>query len=611
MSRNQIRRLAFACAWALAVAAAAAVAYRVAFERARAELHAKASQQLAADAGELQSALEKFETLPFVMALDPQVADGLQHPDDRAAVLALDRFLADVQRHARLAAAYVVLPSGLTIAASNWDQAQTFVGNNYRFRPYMRSALEGLTGRFYGIGTTTSAPGYFLAQPVFAPGAAAAVQRPVLGAVVIKLQLDDFERSWANDDDAVALIDANGVLFLGNRPGWKYRSLAPLDADALRAIRETHQYQDQDVTRPLAAVAAGPETDRIAQPVGPLGWRLARFASVEPARRAARSAALAGALLAVIAGLLAFVVVQRRQHARVAAASRQALVEASQRLEERIAARTHDLVAANQDLELRYRQVRDAQQLLRDTQTELIQAGKLGMLGQMAAGVTHELNQPLTAMQVFADNAAAFVERGELAAARENLGHISDACARMGALVGQLKTFARKSQGVPGPVDLALSIENAARLLRNDIEQRGAQLEIRIARPVRVVGDAIRVEQVLINLMRNALDAVGAGAVRRIRVSLDAGTCATVRIADTGPGIPPDVREHLFEPFFTTKPSGAGLGLGLAISSSIVQAMDGALEVARAPEGGAEFILTLPLLETTPAEATAPGVPLP
>ncbi|HEX7638305.1 MAG TPA: ATP-binding protein, partial [Burkholderiaceae bacterium] len=137
-----------------------------------------------------------------------------------------------------------------------------------------------------------------------------------------------------------------------------------------------------------------------------------------------------------------------------------------------------------------------------------------------------------------------------------------------------------------------------------DFEQAGATLEIVIEQPAVVLGDAIRVEQVLINLVRNALDAVRPCATRRVRVTVGAGDEATVRIADTGPGLSAEVRAHLFEPFFTTKPSGAGLGLGLAISSSIVQAMAGTLTAGDAPCGGAEFVLALPLQAAVPAQET-------
>ena len=234
--------------------------------------------------------------------------------------------------------------------------------------------------------------------------------------------------------------------------------------------------------------------------------------------------------------------------------------------------------------------------MLRSTQDELVQAGKLAMLGQMAAGVTHELNQPLAAIRGFADNARAYLERGQAEQASANLGHISDASARMGAIIGQLKGFARRSDTV-ARIDIAQSVRASAFLLQSEFRRCGAELELHgETDSIEVAGDTVRLEQVFINLLRNALDAVEDAAVRKVGITLDRHQgWARVRIADSGPGIPGDVAAHLFEPFFTTKPSGKGLGLGLAISSSIVQAMNGQLSAANGAQGGAEFEVRLPL----------------
>jgi len=599
MLTPRFRHFAFAVAWLAATAVVAMATWEFTYRRARDGLRANAAVQLVADAGAVQSALEKFETLPFVMSLQPAVSEALLHPASQDGIEALDRYLFEIQQRARIAAAYVVQADGLTIAASNARQPQTFVGNNYRFRPYMQSAVRGSTGRFYGIGTTTAEPGYFLAQPVLAASAPASpAASAVLGAVVIKIDLQDFEKSWPIEADPVALVDANGVVFLSNIADWKYRSIAPLSAAAREQIRLTQQYTGKQVDRVLVPGPRWATQDRVVQPVGVLGWRLIRFVSVDGARRAAASAAVAASLSLGIAGLLALVIDQRRRHRKVAAASRRALERASAQLEQRIAERTQELVRANSDLEQRYREVHATEQLLRATQSELIQAGKLAMLGQMAAGMTHELNQPLTALRVFADNAIAFLDLGDASSARENLGHIANAAGRMGRLIGQLKGFARKSPGSTCTVDLATSIENSALLLRSDFAEADASLEVHVEQAAVVIGDPIRVEQVLINLMRNALDAVKDGAVRRVVVTLSTNGRAMLRISDSGPGISPQVREHLFEPFFTTKPSGAGLGLGLAISASIVQAMSGELLVSEGDEGGAAFTVLLPLAET-------------
>ena len=591
--------------WLAMAAVACALLARWSFERARDEAAIVALARLTADAGELQSALEKFETLPFVVSLQSEVTHGLQHAQDANAIGALNRYLVKVQRHAKVGAVYVLDSAGLTIAASNWDRRQTFVGNNYRFRPYAQSALAGQTGRFYGIGSTTAEPGYFLSQPVVLTDAALnagnAERGTVIGAVVIKLNLQDYEKSWPLNEGAVALVDHNGVIFLSNLPAWKYHGIHALDTAAQAAIAQTRQYADYRI-EPLNLAAPALDTGHFfAQRVGGLDWRLMRFVPEAAARRAAWNAAAAGLLLSIIAGLLAFLLWQRREHRHSAAAGRRALVEAASELESQIALRTRDVVAINQALEQRLAQVHETEQLLRHTQTELIQAGKLGMLGQMAAGMTHELSQPLTALRAFADNATLFIDRGDIGSARENLAHIEDACLRMGRLVGQLKAFARKSPGVPEPFDLAPSIENAARLLRSNFEGANATLTIRIHRVARVVGDSIRMEQVLINLIRNGLDAVRACERRQVDVELDADDLhALLRIADSGPGIAPQARDHLFEPFFTTKPPGEGLGLGLAISSSIVQAMEGTLSVSNAPGNGAVFTLRLPLYQELP-----------
>ena len=595
------RRSSIAVAWLVATLLLCGATYHWTHARALGESQSKASRQVAGFGLALQNELEKYETLPFVMSLHVQVAQALLKPAAADRVNALNLYLAEVQKRALISAAFVVDVSGLTIAASNWNQQVNFVGQNYWFRPYVQRALSGGVGRFFAIGSTTGEPGYFLAHPVFAPTPwphANALRDDPIGVVVIKIDLEGFERYWASSDEPVVLADENGVIFLSNVPALKYRSLAPLGPEARRAIEASQQYTGHALA-PLAADRGGrrPDANSVSRPVGKLGWNLMLFTRTTAADEVALHSAVAAALLASIAGLVAYSAYQRREHLRTSLMARQALSEASEQLEQRIASRTHDLVRANAELEQRYRQLQQAEQLLRQTQTELVQAGKLGMLGQMAAGMTHELNQPLAAMQAFADNAVAFIDRADVASARANLAHISDACTRMSHIIRQLKGFARKSEGSVGPVDLAQSIRNSALLVGSDYAQRGAALDIQVRQQARVVGDSVRVEQVLINLLRNALDAVEHCDEKRVRVELDAALHhAVVRIIDTGPGLAPQVRERLFEPFFTTKPSGQGMGLGLAISSSIVQAMSGELLAGNAPGGGAEFILKLPLL---------------
>jgi two-component system C4-dicarboxylate transport sensor histidine kinase DctB len=555
--------------------------------RARADLRLQGQRQLQLMAPDLQSLLQKYETLPFVLGFQPDLIEALAHPSDTAAITRLNSTLQTIQRQAKVGAIYVMDRDGLTIGASNWDQPLGFVGKNFSYRPYFDAALHGRAGRFYGIGTSTSEAGYFIAQPVYRNGSAGG---PVAGVVAVKISLADFERTWRSSDDAIVLADRSGVIFLSNRPDWIYRSLQALDAATEQQLAHTQQYMGQRIT-PLA----GHPDLFVTQSVGQLGWQLMLFPRQTRVLRTGLQWASAAALLLACGALSGWALHQRRRRLEERRESRAALQKAAAELDDKIVERTRQLRTTNQHLESKYAKLQETEHLLRSTQNELVQAGKLAMLGQMATGITHELNQPLAAIRAFADNARIFLERGQGEQVAGNLGHISEASARMGAIIGQLKGFARKDETV-APVELARSVRASAFLLESEFRRHDVSLDIDAVDGLKVSGDSVRIEQVLINLLRNALDAVETGERREVAIRLERdGDYALVSISDSGAGIPEQVAAHLFEPFYTTKPSGKGLGLGLAISSSIVQAMNGQLAAHNQPGGGARFELRLPL----------------
>lgn len=572
----------------MACAAVIAGAFHLGSRRAHADVMEQGSRQLQLMAPDLQSLLERFETLPFVLGQQHEVADALAHADDPAVVARMNASLQAIQRQARVGALYLMDRKGLTIAASNWDQPLGFVGKNFSYRPYFSEALAGRAGRFYGIGTNTGEAGYFIAQPVYRHGGAGG---PIDGVIVVKITLDEFESTWASSEDPIVLADRSGVIFRTNRPAWRYHSLHPLPAATRAELARTQQYMGQAIA-PLAE-PTGPYVTRA---VGRLGWQLMLFPGRERALRAGIQWAAGAALLLACAGVSGWALHQRRRRLQERMESRAALQRAARDLERRIQERTEELSETNRHLAQKYAKLQEAERLLRSTRDEFVQAGKLAMLGQMAAGMTHELNQPLAAIRAFADNARTFLARGMPEQADGNLGHISDASARMGAIIAQLKGFARKDEAIAS-VDLARSVQASAFLLESEFKRRGARLDIDTgAAPLHVTGNAVRIEQVLINLLRNALDAVDGAAEKRVWVAMaQEDGAAVVRIRDSGPGISEQVAAHLFEPFFTTKPSGQGLGLGLAISSSIVQAMNGRLGAHNPEGGGAQFELRLPL----------------
>jgi two-component system, NtrC family, C4-dicarboxylate transport sensor histidine kinase DctB len=593
--------------WLIGTLMACTWVHQWAHGRAQIESTNKAARQVSAFGLALENELEKYETLPFAMSLHIDVAQGLLNSKNPERLTVLNQYLSNVQKRAQITAAFVTDHTGLTIAASNWQATPTFVGERYGFRPYLQAALKGAVGRLFAVGTTSGEPGYFLAHPVYAPETKThdAVGLPI-GVVVIKIKLEEFERYWSSVDEPVALVDEKGVIFLSNLDSLKYRTLSPLSAEVLKEIHTARQYDDHELTPLFFDHRRQPQfSSYVEKSVGQIGWRLRFFVSPVAADELAWHSTIAVGLVSSIAGLIAFSVYQRRERARTELLARQALSEASETLEQRIASRTIDLVGANTELRRRYGQLKRAELLLRQTQNELIQAGKLGMLGQMAAGMTHELSQPLAAVQAFTDNAVAFIDLADTASARSNLEHINDACLRMSHIIRQLKSFARKSDDQVGAVDLAQAISNATLLVRSDYTQQGVTLHIQVKNEAQVMGDMVRVEQVIINLLRNALDAVKMCEEKTVHVELSASThSAQIRIMDSGPGLPPQVRERLFEPFFTTKPAGQGLGLGLAISSSIVQAMEGELLAGNGILGGATFILKLPILNSSSQEKT-------
>jgi two-component system C4-dicarboxylate transport sensor histidine kinase DctB len=232
---------------------------------------------------------------------------------------------------------------------------------------------------------------------------------------------------------------------------------------------------------------------------------------------------------------------------------------------------------------------------LREAQEGLVHAAKMAALGQMSAAMAHEINQPLTAMQMQLGSLRLLLDSGRQADVREGLQRIDGLLQRMAGLTGHLKTFARKSPaGLSERLRLSDVLEQALQLLAPRIRSEHVELNCEIEHDAMVLGDAIRLEQVLLNLLHNALDAMASAESRQlhIRIQRQADTCL-LSVADSGGGIAAEALAHVFEPFFTTKPVGAGLGLGLAVSYGIVRELGGSLEAANG-ERGAIFTLRLP-----------------
>lgn len=577
--------------------------------------------------------LQKYESMPYVLSQQGELIDLLSHPDDARRVQSVNDYLKRVREKTEPLTVYLLNSKGRAIASSNWSEAGTFVGQDYSFRPYFLQAMQRQAGRFYGVGTTTAEPGYFLSYPLFARDAdrsatSLAAQGPI-GVVVVKISLRDLEQAWSEGADAVALADADGVVFLSSDSNWRYRTLAPLAADTQQRLLQTRQYGDSTLqtlpmrpSRPAwsSEMLAAAYTDLIhfagrgqaspllmqAAEVGPLSWKLLLFSSTEAAFTGARNVAVATALAFALAALLIFTLWLRRSRLQERQAARIELQRINDELEMRIAERTQVLVDANTRMESKLSELSEAERMLRATQDHAIQAGKLAVLGQMSAGIVHEIAQPLTAMRILSENARKLLAIEEFAEAAGNMTEIGDLCRKAGSIVGQLKGFAQKSVETFEPVRVDQVIADAATLVRREGENAGVEFDVRpTSRPVWVSGNSVRLEQVLINLLRNSIDAMKDSARKCISIRMELDERHVVlRVRDTGSGIPPQAIGRLFEPFFTTKAAGHGLGLGLAISASIVQAMHGEMHATNHAEGGAEFTLKLPLAPAHPERET-------
>jgi two-component system C4-dicarboxylate transport sensor histidine kinase DctB len=552
----------------------------------------------------LESALAKYDYLPGIVALRQEVVALLRSPAAPGLQQSVNLYLSEVNTEAHSAVLYVLDTRGLTLAASNWNEEASFVGMDLSYRPYFHDAVEHGTGRFYGIGTTSGKPGFYYSQAIRDHG-------QVIGVAAVKVSLDHVEQAWSGGGDIALVVDASGVVFLASDPEWKFKTFGPLQPAAAAAIERSRQYAGVRLA-PLALAAEAPAIDgarvvamadggprrrylELAHPTPEPTWRLILLADYSPVNVLVRNTVAFTAVALAFVFLLFLYLHQRRRAINASLAAKGALQRAHDELERKVAERTADLVAANEQLGREVTERQRAEHVLREAQDGLVQAGKLAVLGQMAAGITHELNQPLAALRTLSDNARLLLAKARTDDVRNNLTLISQLTDRMAKITGQLKAFARKSRLHLGPVSVRRVLGNVQALLEQRLRTEGVtMIEDWSEDDVEVRAEGNRLEQVLVNLIVNALDAMHDAPIRRLEVSVRERTGrVSIAVRDTGAGIAPDLLARIFEPFFTTKAPGAGLGLGLAISAGIIREFGGSLVAANRSQGGAEFTIEL------------------
>ena len=547
----------------------------------------EARQNARAHASLLESELQKFRLLPQVLTEFPDVRSALADDSD-AASRRLDRELEQLAARTDAAVIYVIDAQGNTIAASNWRQATSFVGQNYRFRPYFRGAMAAGEAELFALGTVSGRPGLFLARRVDADRA--------LGVIVVKVEFDKLEAKWADSAAATLLTDGAGIVVMSSNPRWRFRSFDSISAAAQKRLRDTRSYgaaplaplpirrSDGDVR--VAAADSELSFRQADEKISLPGSTLRLLQPAQPARDSANATARVLFLILLIlvgAAIVALLRLVERQAMRAAA---------QEALEREVAARTLDLRSANAELQQASQRQAETDRRYRAAREELAQASRLGSIGQITAGVAHEINQPIAAIRTFAENGLAFLDRNQSEKARGNLDTIVDLTARVGAITNELRNFARRQPRSIGPVSLQSAIDGTQLLIGDRLRAAGIAVEIAADDADRSVhADRIRLEQVLVNLLQNAADALAGRGAPRILLRTHGDDPVHVDICDNGPGVAANLLPQLFTPFVTGRPDG--LGLGLAIASDIMAEFGGSLALIPSPLGGAGFRLTL------------------
>ncbi|WP_176036194.1 sensor histidine kinase [Brucella tritici] len=549
----------------------------------------------------LRAVLDKQRALPLVLSKDKALEAALQDKTS-ATINPLNEKLETLAQGTQAAVIYLVGMDGIAIAASNWRGPTSFVGNDYKFRPYFHEALKNGDAEYFALGNVSNRPGLYISRRIDGPNGP-------LGVIVVKLEFDRLENDWNNAGRPTFVTDERNIVLITSLSSWRFMTVGSIGQEQLQSIRDSLQFGNAPLTAlPLAVKSIGggdvllidallPGNARnteflaIRSTVPSTPWQMYSLAPIRPQITAAMREArlftfIVLATIATVAGLL----LRRRQKiaARIADAQRR-----QAELEERVEERTRDLSSARDRLQAEISDHRRTETMLQGVQQDLVHANRLAIMGQVAAGVAHEINQPVATIRAYADNAKTFIERKHLSDATENLDEIAALTDRIGTITGDLKALARKGRSPSEPTSLSQVISGALVLLRSRFSGRMDQLDIALPpSELHVIGQSLRLEQVFINLFQNALEAVDLkendGRIEvRTQVNDDK---VIITVSDNGPGMPQHIRDNLFSPFNTSKEKG--LGLGLVIVKEIITDYGGTIS-AESSAAGTSFRIEL------------------
>jgi two-component system C4-dicarboxylate transport sensor histidine kinase DctB len=612
-------------AWlaALVFVGGSAVLGYLSFERnAVDDLQTNVSHRLELFSSAVEGMIQRLEHVPATVQLSEEVQRLFHGPRNAALRQQADRYLQRLNAFMGGIAIYVLDERGAIVASSSSARLDAVPETDFSFRPYFLEALSGRVGRHFAISLIGRRPAYFVSHPI-RDGA------KVVGVAVIMINLDPINQIWDMLGGPALLADTNGVVILSSDPDWIYTTLQDLPIERRVDLQLNRMYDQMPLQRfPLPVrLKVNPDTLAIqgdmvranrylgfteveqivsGRSINGMDWRVMLFTDVAEAQKGALVAGGVSAVGAAFVVLLVLFAAQRRRIGRHRRESERLLEQANLSLEHKVGERTAALTAANAQLKREVAERKQTEATLRSTQDELVHSAKMAVLGRIAAGIAHELTQPLGGVRTFAGNAMEFAKRQDLESVQQNLSIIARLTERMGTIIHPLRSFARRTEPSLSFVDVGQSIADALFLYQTQLAHLGVTVDNRtLGQDLPAWCDAHRLEQVLVNLIGNAIDAMADAPVKQLTLAaerapaLQEAAAADGRayglrldIEDTGCGLPPDFSSHLFEPFYTTKQKG--LGLGLTISRDIVQDFGGAIRAWNRHGPGACFSIYLP-----------------
>lgn len=521
----------------------------------------------------LMSELQRNSIVPQLLARDPDLIFALQN---RNYSLSTQRLLSFVDE---IGAASLMLldGNGRTVAATDRNR----LGEAHSTLPYFVNAMR-TNGTIFTV-SDRQAGGY-----AFVYSRKVEMNGEALGVITVEVDMPKLERGWAGVSDAVLVTDSQGQIILSTEPRW--RGLIEQEALMLqsapsaieRALRATQDW----AAPPVDAYLQGEAVLRREVRVPFQGWRMVSFTTYSSVREKVNGFLAIEVMGFALLLALLFWASNRKTASRLVFFQRESaeLRQLNARLQSEIAEREK------------------VEKTLEVAEQTLAQSSKLAALGEMSAAVSHELNQPLAAMKTYLAGARLLLQRKRPDEAMSSFQRIDDLIDRMGAITRQLKSYARKGGDSLTPVDCRAAVSSALAMMEPQLKTRKVNITRTLpSESVLIMGDRLRLEQVIINLLRNALDATKLSEDPAIEILLAAGETVRLTVRDNGPGI--EDLDALFEPFYTTKQPGDGVGLGLAISSGIVNDLGGRLTARNAVAGGAVFEVQLPIYEEQLAAA--------